>query len=100
MLTKKRARKMLEVLLTLRPFEEGNHRIELKDGKFIFSYRGTPIVAYDLRTKERVELHAGVYEDTMSTQAQRKVIFEAIDQFESCGVDHDSFREKDLMKAM
>lgn len=77
-----RARRMYEVLTTLRPFEQGNHRIELRDGRFIFYYRGTPIMAYHMHTGERIKLDAGEFETTNSTRAQRKAIHEALDEFE------------------
>lgn len=79
---KARARRMYEVYLTGNPFEQGNHRIEIQDGKVIFHYRGTPIMAYDLRERTREKLNAGAFEETPSTRNQRKQIHEAIDEFE------------------
>lgn len=81
---KSRARKMYEVLSTLLPLEEGNHKITLsKDGIMTFSYRGTPIVRYDFKNSKCEDIDAGKYENTESTKAQRRAIYEAIEEFES-----------------
>lgn len=81
---KSRAKKIYEVLCTMCPVEEGNQKIEISDkGTFIFSYRGTPIVEYDFKNRRWNKIDAGKYEDTPSTQSQRKAIYEAIEEFEA-----------------
>ena len=47
----------------------------------IFSYRGTDILAWHLDKDAVVDVHAGRYEDTMSTFNQRKEARKAIDEF-------------------
>lgn len=86
-LRKSRARMLLLALHTLEPQERGNIRIvparlagEVLD--IMFYYRGTQIAEWTPVTGEFNYVHCREFEDTHSTRNQRRMIDEAIKEFE------------------
>lgn len=61
---------------------KGNISIYWEDNYFYFLYRGTPILLWDIRIPDGIEnINASEYEDTFSTQHQRKQARLAIEEF-------------------
>lgn len=94
-LRKSRARAMVEAIATRRVQEKGNLRIRfitvnvVDGGKptgetrnlLAFYYRGNQIASWYPETGEFISVDCGEFEDTPSTRNQRKMITEAIKEF-------------------
>lgn len=79
-LRKIRARMMREAVAK-KLVEKGNLLIRYEAPVFIFQYRDTPILLWDIAVSTVEDIDAGVYEDTASTRNQRKMAREAITEY-------------------
>jgi hypothetical protein len=82
-LRKARARMMLEAI-RLGSKTSGNIEVHFDSSYFEFSYRGTPIVKWELAFNDEdgvFDIDTGLFEGTPSTYNQRKVARQAIEEF-------------------
>lgn len=82
-LRKSRARMMAEAVKEDR-VEKGNVGVRIANSDpnvFFFSYRGTDIMCWHVLRNEITDVHAGAFNDTPSTRNQRKMVREAVEEF-------------------